>query len=205
MAARMFAVVLLALVVFVCPPFGLMASEEDQARAFVEKLADEALKTIKNDSLSDIDKEKALSTLFDRSVDTGWMGRFVLGKHYRTASEAQRAGYAKLYHTYLLKTYIPKFRRYTGQTMTVLKVRADDGKQYLVQTVLENNGAEKPKIFVDYRLRADDSGGYRVIDIVGEGISLVTTQRSDFGGLISQKGFDQFLAQLEAKIKGMKS
>jgi ABC-type transporter MlaC component len=39
-----------------------------------------------------------------------------------------------------------------------------------------------------------------LVDVVGEGISMIATQRSDFGGLLSRKGVDYFNEKLEKKV-----
>ncbi|MCP5362195.1 MAG: ABC transporter substrate-binding protein [Hyphomicrobiales bacterium] len=190
------------LLTFSITSYSVEARSETDARKFVDNIAGEALGYIRDNNLSDEEKEQKLTKLFDAHVDTQWMGKFVLGKYYRTATDEQKKKYAGLYHAYLLKSYVPKFRTYTGENITIQKVFQEDSANYLVQTVIERQG-DQPEVRVDYRLQRNGKGKLQIIDIIGEGVSLITTQRSDFAGLISRKGLDYFLDRLSEKVQKM--
>ncbi len=51
-----------------------------------------------------------------------------------------------------------------------------------------------------YRLRPEKSNGFKIVDIIVEGVSLVITQRSEFGSVIKQKGMDGLITTIENKI-----
>jgi phospholipid transport system substrate-binding protein len=51
---------------------------------------------------------------------------------------------------------------------------------------------------VDYRLRQKDSTWY-MIDVIVEGVSFVSSYRTQFQGIIGQGGPEQLLAQLRRK------
>ena len=53
-------------------------------------------------------------------------------------------------------------------------------------------------LLVDYRLRAVE-GGWRLIDVIGEGISLVSNLRSQFGEILTQGGPEKLLKTLREK------
>lgn len=176
-----------------------------KAKDFVTNLSDSIFSIVNSQEITDIEKEKQLIRIFKQSVDTDWMGVFVLGRYYRTAEPAQSKRYLKLYHEYLINSYIPKFRQYAGETFEVLRIREKSKNDFIIQTKLNNNiEANNEDIRVDYRLRKNGTGSFKVVDIIGEGISLITTQRSDFGGLISRKGVGYFIDKLEAKVNEMK-
>jgi phospholipid transport system substrate-binding protein len=195
---------LLTLLLFIIvPDISLAASSKDDAKVFVEELSDKVLKIVKSKNNSEEDKEKWLTDIFRKSVDSRWMGRFVLGRYFRKATPAQQKRYLKLYTKFLINSYVPRFKTYAGGDFKILGVIPKGDEQYIIQTELTSDSKESPALRVDYRLKNRDNKFY-VIDIVGEGISLLTTQRSDFSGLISRKGIPYFLDKLEEKVKKLK-
>jgi len=178
-------------------------SSSDEANEFVKDLGDKVLAIIKNKKFNDSKKEAELISLFEQHVDTKWMSNFVLGRYSRSATKEQLEEYQKLYHTYLIYSYVPKFKRYTGESFYIIKVDDNGDDEYMVRSKLERSPSE-PEVRVDYRLYQNGSG-FKVRDIVGEGVSLINTQRSDFGGMISQKGMGYFIEKLEFKVKNLTS
>ena len=45
----------------------------------------------------------------------------------------------------------------------------------------------------------EGDAGYRIIDVVAEGVSLAVTTRNEFGAIVSQDGIDGLLAQLRER------
>jgi phospholipid transport system substrate-binding protein len=172
------------------------AGSSDGAKSFIQKVGDKTLEVVARKDLNDKQKEAELARLFLQAVDTERMGRFVLGKYWRVATPEQKKAYSELYRKFLVGSYVPRFRDYTDQTFSIDGARAED-KEFVVQTSIINRN--EPAVKVDYRLYHTGSK-YLIVDIVAEGVSLTTTQRSEFGSFISQQGLDAFLKQLESRI-----
>lgn len=178
-------------------------ADADGAKNFVKSISDKVLAVVKDKSLSDSQKEKELTNIFQNSVDAKWMGRFAMGKYFRQASGEEQSKYLKLYNEFLIHSYVPRFREYTSEEFKISDVKAVEDGQVMVQTELVPQTKDAPAIRVDYRIKSD-AGIYKVIDVVGEGVSLITTQRSDFGGMISSKGVPYFISKLEERVKNLK-
>ena len=58
-------------------------------------------------------------------------------------------------------------------------------------------------VLVDYRVRESKNtkggSGYKIFDVIVEGVSLITTQRSEFASVITNNGIDYLIGQLAAK------
>lgn len=176
-------------------------ADVDQAQKFVTDLGDRVI-SILSSTQSNGQKEETLKTIFRNAVDTNWMGRFVLGRYYRTIKPEQQERYLNLYEEFLIQMYIPRFQEFAGQELQINQVH-DAGKgEYFVYTEIVPKKSEPP-VRVDYRIRKNGDS-FKIVDIVGEGISLITTQRSDFGGLISRKGSDYFIDKLEQRVRSAK-
>ncbi|NDF11290.1 MAG: ABC transporter substrate-binding protein [Proteobacteria bacterium] len=179
-----------------------VSAATDGARNFVQSLSNEVIGVIESKS-SDSAKSDKLKEIFLRSVDTDWMSRFVMGANYRALKDGQKQEYTNLYKDFLVYSYVPRFKEYTGEKLKIINIREDKNNEFFVQTELVRS-SDKPAVRVDYRLRQKD-GSYKLIDIIGEGVSLITTQRSDFAGVISRQGSDAFIKMLTERVKNLKA
>lgn len=170
----------------------------DQARALIQDLGDQVLEILRDSSLSDDRKLDRLINLLDGPIDLDLVARLILGRHWRTASEAQRQEYLELFRDYALNFLASKLHLYRGQSYEVLDAQVISERDALVTTrILDNQG---PPLKVDWRLR-DRKGALVAIDVVVEGVSLIVTQRSEFGSVIERDGFEGLLTELRQRIR----
>jgi len=165
----------------------LTVSDEknQQAKDFVENIGKQAVSFLGNASYTKAKKEKAFDKLLNDSFDMRTIGRFAMGRHWRSASKDQQAEYQKLFKDMVVRVYASRFSEYKGQGFDVVSSRADGKKDYLVSSyIVPGNGS---KIKLDWRLR-HKNGQYKVIDIIIEGVSMSLTQRSDFSSVIQRGG-----------------
>lgn len=126
------------------------------------------------------------------------MSRFVIGKHWKAATEPQRSEFAVTFKNLLVRTYAGALRNYTGRHISLLPERNgdfEDGK-ILIRSEVENPGGEP--ILVNYRLwqKAD---AWLVYDISVEGVSLLTNFRSQLADEVSQYGMDETIRKMKEK------
>ena len=164
--------------------------EEDQsvaAQKFIEKLGEDAISFLSNNELSTDAKAKEFRRIMNASFDMKTIGRFVLGKNWRTATPEQQAEYQKLFNNMIVQVYTVRLDNYQGQKFEVGSVR-DVGKKDLLVTshILPT---DSPKVKVDWRVR-QKNGRYKIIDVLIEGVSMSLTQRSDFSSVIQRGGGD---------------
>lgn len=178
--------------------FSNAQASAEEARAYVNELGNKTISIISNTTIPEREKETKLTALFTETLDTEWIAKFVLGRYWRTAQPEQQKRYLALYQKFLINSYVPNFRDYTGEKFVVTAVSETGKDEYLVQTEIIHPG--KPKTRVDYRLRKSAQGAYKVYDIIAEGVSLISTQRSEFGSIVARDGMDSLLKKLEAKI-----
>jgi phospholipid transport system substrate-binding protein len=109
----------------------------------------------------------------------------VLGKHWKTADPAERERFKNEFRTLLIRSYSRAFVEYNNWTLRFQPADAGDGKKVVVKTEVLQPG-QKP-VRVDYRM-FNGKGGWKVYDIIIEGVSLVTNYRSSFSEDIQRKG-----------------
>lgn len=145
------------------------------------------------------DKQAKLGEIFDKSVDSAWIGRFVIGRFWKEASPEQQKEYLDLYSKYLRKVYVSKFNGedltdFNVKLVSITPLRSGD---YDTRTVITRPDAAD--VHVNYTL--NDSGGKcQVRDIIVENVSLLTSQRSEFQTLAGRSGIDGVMSALKSKI-----
>lgn len=182
--------------------FNSYATEEElkETKSFVNNIVTSALSILQSDINNEQEKETKLRNLFIDTVDIDWIGRFVLGRYYHSSTSEQKEKYHKLYKSFLLNSYIPSFRKYTSEQVKILNVYPSSNTEFIVQTEITKALAER-NIKIDYRIRKINKHKYKIFDIIGEGVSLIATQRSEFNSIITNKGIDYLIAQLEARAR----
>jgi phospholipid transport system substrate-binding protein len=179
--------------------FGASAALADTKTAaiFVDKVASDALKIVQQ-QVPIASKQVQLETLFKSNVDIPFVARFVLGRHWNVATPVQQKAYLSAYEPFLMKHYVGRLLKYSGQSYKVAGTKEDADKGVVVTMELVDPG--KPSVFVDYRLRPEQGNRYKVTDIVVEGVSLLNTQRSEFNSVVSSKGIDYLISALQKKV-----
>ncbi len=133
------------------------------------------------------------------------MSRWVLGRNWKKATPEQRTAFTKEFKELVIKFYSRAFVQYLQKNdlkegiISFKPYRGQLKSKYATVRSQINppNGAEPIK--VNYDLYHSKSGIWQVYDVSVEGISLVTTYRSSFKEIISQKGMDALLADLKDK------
>ena len=139
---------------------------------------------------------KVIDQVFLPHVDVDFAAQQVLGKHWRTATPEQRKRFIDAFYKSLLTTYGDALVEFTGDRMKVLPFQGDAAAERasVKSEVKRSNGAT---VAVNYNLRNNAAGVWKVWDVVIEGISYVKAFRDDFGTEIDQKGLDALLIRLE--------
>lgn len=129
--------------------------------------------------------------------DVEHAARLVLGRHWRTASAAQRERFIDAFYGSLMANYGDALVEFTGDRIRMIPTPvAADATTAVVRTeVRRSNGQRIP---VNYAMRKTDAG-WKAWDVIIEGISYVKSFREDFGAEIDQKGLDAVIQRLEAQ------
>jgi phospholipid transport system substrate-binding protein len=162
------------------------AAPPTDANAFVSDLLSKALQSLADKSLTDEQREKQFRTMLDAKFDMPRISRFVLGRYWTTASEQDRQNFQKLFEDYVVRAYSARFSQYSGEQVKVVGSRPESETVTLVTSqIIRPNGAPPAKI--DWRVRKQDNQ-LRIVDIDVEGVSMLVTQREEFGSVIQRSG-----------------
>jgi len=131
------------------------------------------------------------------NFDVDRAARLVLGRHFRNATPEQRQRFIDAFYGSLMSNYGDALIEFTGDRIRVIPSKVEpDATSAVVRTEVRRSNGEK--VPVSYSLRRDERG-WKVWDVVIEGISYVKSFREDFGSEIDQKGLDAVIDRLEAQ------
>jgi len=162
-------------------------NKEKQAQAFIQKMGQDAISFLANDSLSQSQKEQKFRALLNDNFDMRTIGRFALGRNWRVATQAQKREYQSLFKDMIVRIYAQRFNDYDGQDFVVNTSRPTGKSDYLVPSLIVPPSG--PKVKVDWRIR-EKNGQFKVIDVIIEGVSMSLTQRSEFASIVQRGGGD---------------
>jgi phospholipid transport system substrate-binding protein len=177
------------------------AAQDAGPEALVKKITADVMEAIKSDKqLAAGDRQKALKLAEEKilpHVDFEEAARLAMGRSWSQASAEQKKRLVQEFRSMLVRTYSASISAYEGQTMKVLPVRMKpDDTEVTVRNQYIRQGA-KP-VAIDYSMRKTD-GGWKIFDIVVEGVSLVLTYRSEFDAVVKQQGVDGLIKALAQK------
>ena len=177
-----------------------VSASEDPAQAFIQGLGDQAIAVLKDKANSTFEeREAAFREVMVEGFDIPIVSRFVLGRHWRTATKEQRREYRAIFVDFIVRVYASRFDSYGGEQFSVRSVIDDESGDKIVRAQIVRPSGGNP-IGVDFRVRMRDEG-YKVIDVSVEGISMLHTHRVEFASVVNRKGIDGLLGDLRARIE----
>jgi phospholipid transport system substrate-binding protein len=164
---------------------GAQAAPDDPA-ALIQDLVHQALQTLTDKQATEQIRQDKFRALLQADFDMPRISRFVLGRYWSAASEADRQAFDKLFEQWVVRTYSTQFNEYSGEQVKVTGSRAESDTGSVVSSqIIRTNGAPPAK--VDWRVRKED-GSYKIVDVSVEGVSMALTERDQISSVIDRNG-----------------
>lgn len=170
------------------------AGDVSAARAYVGELGARALAVLTSSSPAS-GREQQLGDLLRQGFDLDYLARLAAGRAWRDMSAGQRDGYQAAFGAWLLKTYAARLQHYGGQAFAVTGADAAGESDAMVRSEIRGGG--RP-IRLDWRVRRSGAG-WRIIDVVIEGVSMVVTHRNEFQAILQRQGIDGLIGNLQQR------
>lgn len=183
--------------------FGTAAQAEvDGATAekFVKNVTTQGIEEIINANVSQAEKDARFAKLFNQALDLDFIGQFVLGRNWRTATPEQRKEFIQTYRQLNISTWSKRFDEFKGKEFVFKGTTPSNSKgQIFVNSVVPMDQGEPAKVV--WRVK-EKSGQYRIVDIIIENVSLAITARNEYTAFIKNNpgGIDALIANLKTKI-----
>jgi phospholipid transport system substrate-binding protein len=134
--------------------------------------------------------------IVDRHFDYREMAKRSLGANWRKLSAGQRDEFVRLFAELLEASYADKIDRYARRVRIDYVGQTQDGDYAEVRTAVVRPNDRIP---ISYRL-LNESGTWKVYDVVIEGVSLVSNYRSQFARVIRESSYAELVRRLRTKV-----
>ena len=164
----------------------------------IRETAQEVISIVKQDADIKAGNQKKILALVDAKVlpnfDFNRMTQLAAGKYWRQATPEQKKALVAEFRNMLVRTYTKAFTMYRDQTIEVkpMKLAAEDVEVTVKSRIIKVGGQPTS---VDYQMKKADDG-WKVFDVVIEGVSMVTSYRGTFTSQIEQSGIDSLIKTL---------
>jgi phospholipid transport system substrate-binding protein len=171
-----------------------------RAAAFIQDTGEQMVAAINAAGAPVAQRRERVAAILRRAVDVEGVGRFILGRFWRTATPEQQAEYLRLFEEVLLRNLSARFGEYQGVRFALGRSQARTEEDALVNTVIERPGS--PAFALDWRV-AEVGGQPKIVDVIAEGTSLRLTTRSEYSSVITRNGGDvaALLAAMRQQIQ----
>jgi len=169
----------------------------------VEKFAEKGITDILGANITQREKTDRFRVLFKDFFDIPSIGRFVLARFARAATPEENDKFASLFEDVIVYTWSRRFGEYKGQSFKVKDSSADGDDGALVNSDIVGNDGQS--FAVAWRLRKRETG-FRVVDVIIEGVSMAITYRQEYATIIQQAaGIAGLLAQMQKQVDDLRA
>lgn len=176
------------------------ALAEGSATQAVKKTVDQAIEILEDPALKKPERKeerrRMLIEVIGARFDFEEMAKRTLGKEWKKLNEPQRKEFVDLFTGLLVKSYSGRIEGYSGEQVEYLNERTK-GNYAEVRTRVISGKVEIP---LYYRM-INQSGDWRVYDVVADGVSLVRNYRGQFSKILDSESFDVLLKKLREKVE----
>lgn len=176
------------------------AARADDAKAFIERVAERAISLAADGNASHADREKRFRELLRDSVDYERIASFTLGPYRRRASDTQMQTFIGLLEDNVVLTYLRRFSEYQGQQVKVVDSREGRNDSVEVTTNIVAPGSSAQPFQARWLVQGN-GGSLRIVDVTLESIRMTVTYRDDFVDVITRANgdIDALLAEMRTR------
>lgn len=179
----------------------LAADEEEpgitaEPRAIIEDTAGRVVAVLAQKDRPAEERVAEIEAIAYEIFDFATMSRLVLARSWRKLDREQRVEFVREFKRHLSRTYGTRLDRYDQERVDVYAAQLEPRDDVSIKTRIvggQFDGAE-----ISYRLRKRNEQ-WRIIDVVIEGVSLVSNYRSQFAEVLNSGTIDDLLSRLRDK------
>ena len=173
--------------------------------ALVERLYATLLAVMKEaKKLSFDERYKRLAPAIEQAFDLGLMTRIAIGPGWAQIAADQQQRLTDVFSRYTISVYANRFDDFGGERFEVdAKPTASPNGVIVGSRILKANGEPVP---LNYLMRQDGSGAWKVIDVYLSGtISELATRRSEFSTVLQRGGADALVQLIEQRSAALRA
>jgi len=167
----------------------------DQVKQTVDKVID----ILKNKELKKPEKESerraAIRRVVGERFDFEEMAKRALALHWRNRTPQDKKEFVPLFSDLLERSYVKKIEKYTDEKILYTGEKIEGNYAVVDTKVITKRNVETP---IEYRLLKEDAG-WKVYDVVIEGVSLINNYRTQFNKIIRENSYQELVKRMKNK------
>ena len=171
-------------------------------REVVQEVIDGGIAILEKDDLTHEQKRSELQVMVERYFDFETLSSLVLARKWRGLSASEKQAFISEFKTHLTLTYGKNVADYNDEKVLITGDKEEARGDWTVRTKIVRQAA--PEILVNYRLRQRD-GNWQMIDVVVEGVSLVSNWRAQFREVLGNSSIDKLIELLRNKNAALRA
>jgi phospholipid transport system substrate-binding protein len=199
---------LLTLAIAALPMISVHAADGDpaKAQAVANRLHNALLATMKSAAtVRFAGRAEALAPILIEVFNLPVMARVVVGPGWKELSDDQQRRFTDAFTRMTIATYANRFDGYAGETFETLPDTPPQQNGFMVQTRLNRTDGQPP-VALNYLMRQEKDGGYRIVDVYLSGsISELATRRSEYSATLKRDGIEKLIEGIESRVKALSS
>ena len=175
-----------------------------QAASFVAGFLGEAFRIARSTGATALQRRAQLADLFSAKMDVGQMAVSTAANELNATTADIQRRFRTILVSYLVETYYPRIELASDAAVKVETVAATplpDGTA-VVWTIFSKSGWSPQSVKWHLTRTAQ---GYRIVDILTAGASLVQMERDTFASVMRNGGLPELMAKLDARTKALAS
>lgn len=154
----------------------------------------------KDKAQSDVQRIEIMAVIRE-IFDFQEISKRTISRQWKKFTKEQQQEFQDTFADFLGHTYYQKVRdAYQGEKVVFLsQEHLENGKAVVKTNIPRQNGA----IPLDYKM-VNGKSGWRIYDVIIEGVSLVNNYRTQFSKILNKETPDQLIARLKKKISEQK-
>lgn len=166
-------------------PKNAPSPDEQGAKEFIIDLGDEAISLLTSKTITEAERKERFKKLFREHFSTDAIARFSLGRYWRQATDSEKKDYLSLFDDSVADSYASKFSQYNHDDQFIVsstRTIKDGGVK--VYSLIKTEDSPINVIWLVYKTDT----GYKIFDVILEGVSMSVTQRSEYSSIIQRSG-----------------
>lgn len=171
------------------------------AENFVKNVTQEGIEQIINAQIPTAEKSARFKKLFNNALDLDFIGKYVLGRYWRTATPQQRTDFINTYRELNTQVWSERFDEFKGKKFVFKGTSPSNSEnQVFVNTIVPMDQGEPATVVWRVKQTGDT---YKIIDIVIEKVSLTMANRNEYTAFIKNNGgnVNALINNLKSKLK----
>ena len=173
-------------------------SFEQEAEQLIRLTTENAKKIILDPNIKIQNKKNKIEKIALDIVDVDGLGKFSLGALKNSLNDQQFKKYNDTFRIFFAKNISSRLQNYSDQEIKVTGSKKISDNYVMVNSKMISK-KDKQEVKIDWRVFKINNK-LLVRDLVVEGLSLAKTQREEFSSILSNKGFDGLIANLNEFI-----